>query len=294
MESERVIDSVWNGLVKLVKYLSDVSARQEDVRAAWVKIQEAVEMLQIAWETLRDTAKDLYTLFVEPIIEIYDWLAKGEDIFKVLGDTFLSNLMYPFEKFGLLVEKVFSTMWDWVGKVGESLSGLAAKLADIVVGLVTVDDTGVQNSTWPDMNLWVDKNIKTLGTMREELAATDQQVRSMGNNMNDMRERAKDATSSYKAPIFKGGRYAAGSGGPTDYVYQDYVKAQREQEEAQAAEYQKKKAAQQAAANPITSTSGGISINFNGTNIVDDRTKDNFMREIKTALNSLGAKVVTA
>jgi len=284
-QGQAALETIGTALLSIGKWLADIEGRQRD----WNNIMEAGKSLAaglgIAWETFLETMKELWSIIKPFGVYYIDTISKSVTlaeglvlVIKGIGTALMGSPMEGLRMFGDGIKKVFSSAIQWVKNTIGTILDLGGALKGIIADLIGIDNVGVQNSTWPDMRDWVQKNIGEVGKLETMLVKMDEQLSNMKNY---------------------------------SMIGVDVLAANREKESLQRAKAQIETGLQRPKAwdadgsrslSPNVGTLApengirvpSLSINFNGTNVVNERSIDEFARVINNSLNRLNKEIISA
>jgi len=284
-----IIENIAPVIAKIGSAASKAAPLIELMGKAWNIVDAAIQFV-------RKNTEPFFNFIVNQIYAIND-LLNGDLLtgLKNMADAFITLVSDMAgrigEVFGTLkdlVSEVFSEMVSWIsGKVSAAIDALLGKLQGVIGKLIGIDDTGVQKSTWPDMYTWVGKNIKGVDDLTATLDKVDKQLARMkfgigvdtlsaqrqismltGLQTQLMAQQAFQTTTPAAPGLTTTGTIGTAAATPSVFGRSAGLSG----------------ATQPAASGDRVQS---LTVNFNGQNIVDDRTKDAYVRETYQAMKEL-------
>jgi len=282
--------SVWDSLVMVFPKLKQAENILLDIVAAikevmgWVeKAGGAVDIFRIAWETIRDTASDIGSVF-EPF---FDMLVSGFETSKTAIQGFIeiaqglskifTSPLDSIQKLGSGIENVFSSLVKFVNDSIGAVGKLASAIGSIVGKLKDVGQEAFGNSTFPDMQEWIGKNIGAVSNLNSGFGASVSALSAVAKAGKNTGQTLSNMNSQ---------RLAISQSNLPSSIRKELLQATQQQATQQ--QFNTNQITGQSAQDTQRrSQAAGATIVFQGQNIVNDASRQQYIRETNKGLQKL-------
>lgn len=279
-------------------------------------IESIIEGFKTFWQLIKDVTaavqesgiqwRDVFDGIIIVIDTVVNSLKDMVDIAKGIGEFFSRQAtdVSP----GILGQD--AGMWgDWA----KSVKGGQDAVEDLTKSIDVANDKqnkfgedGYGNSVWPDTEMWVGRNEEQVDALAGAIGDTTRTMNSLGDMAGTVTSQITDQMQQTAQAVNAVSSASISSFGPTAGTRQ--VNMANLEERNQFLRQQQATPAS-AQAEPVSRTSGlsrgaastgegsvttGVNINFNGQNIVDESSKNRFVRQTITGIRRLGSRIVVA
>jgi TP901 family phage tail tape measure protein len=283
--------TIWEALVATFPKLRNL---EENVKQVWRVLQDLWEMIKNVSQAIKDSGIEWEDVFTGAVILLDTTITTMNDLInlvRLLIELF-KGAFNPVELFGKMVDKVFSNLSSKIGDVIGNLLGLKNSMNEVNEAQKEVAKEGYESSTWPDMRMWIQKNIETTkalgGSFTDTISKLNQIETATGKNVAKLRELAilqKNAES--RGDLMRSGALSPEGLFRTSEVGREEAARRRQ---LQQDIFFPEPAQRQATETQRESTAAwrregkSVVVNFNGTNIVDENSQEQFARRIGSFL----------
>lgn len=273
--------------------LKGVMTTLQSVKERFERVGGISEIVKIAWEALRDTAQDLWGI-VKPLFDfliaqvnlLAGTVTGVNEMWKALGDIITLHPLKAIEHLGTAVKTVLGGMVTWIKRTIQSVLDLGSALLNVAAKIGVVGKESHEQSVFPDMLSWVDLNTEGMQKLQNQVAAITGEMQRLsqveGSGTADL---AYMASQKQGMADLLGQAWWQARGGSLVQSFDEAAQASQPKQWAPREE------------NSPGTTAGigqGVTINFQGTNIVDEQSMQGFTKRIQETMMTLQGRTVTA